>query len=80
MSLTLIDTSGDDDICYNDVLVKEGYAIFKPDDCTTCLTGPEGAPEVCTSKLIGSHEFCILITHCTKYSTCIHSITCKSSD
>lgn len=46
MSLVLIDTSQETDVCYNDTLVHEGYAIFKPDDHTTNLTGPTDAPEV----------------------------------
>ncbi|XP_063423565.1 tudor domain-containing protein 5-like [Mytilus trossulus] len=46
MSLVLVDTSGEEDVCYNDKLVQEGYAIFRPDDHTTNLTGPSDAPEI----------------------------------
>ncbi|CAC5377238.1 TDRD5 [Mytilus coruscus] len=52
MSLVLVDTSGEEDVCYNDKLVQEGYAIFRPDDHTTNLTGPTDAPEFKISQLI----------------------------
>jgi hypothetical protein len=51
MSLVLIDTTQETDVCYNDTLVHEGYAIFKPDDHTTNLTGPTYVHEVSKSDV-----------------------------
>ena len=38
LSVCLCDTSGHDDLHINDLLVKEGYAVYKQDDYYTTPT------------------------------------------